>query len=291
MNGQRGFTLVELMVALAAGSLLVLTSATWLQFSGRQARSVQAALELQDVARTALDLLETEVRGAGAYGLAGPNAPWEDTIPLGSAEPALLAVGGRCIPGLAHDLLHPVQWRRWVSGTAWPLLCAASPDGRAMPESDLLTVRRALSTVTSGDRGVLWIATTPLGGRLRSDTPPASSAVATATNVPSNVRLEVSTFYVSRDATGTRNLPSLRRKRLTGGSTGPAFEDEELVPGIERLLVQLAPAPPAAGARLLTLTVSARSLRRQSTAGDGYLRLEARRLVFLRNARATPWTD
>ncbi len=290
MTRRRGFTLTELVVALAAGSLLVLTSAAWLQLSGRQARSVQAALELQEVVRTALDLLENDVRGAGAFGLAGPNATWSDTIPLGSAEPALLPVGGRCITGLAHDLTHPVQWRRWASGTAWPLLCAAGPDGRAMPDSDLLLVRRALGTVTAVDRGVLWVATTPLGGSLRSDTPPANSATTTA-NVPTSARLEVSAFYVSRDATGTRNLPSLRRKRLTGGTTGPAFEDEELVPGIERLQVQLAPSPPEAGARLLTLTVSARSLRRQSAAGDGYLRLEARRLVYLRNARATPWTD
>ena len=40
--------------------------------------------------------------------------------------------------------------------------------------------------------------------------------------------LEVSVYYVSSDSTGRRDWPSLRRKRLVGG-TRPAFQDEELV--------------------------------------------------------------
>jgi hypothetical protein len=49
--------------------------------------------------------------------------------------------------------------------------------------------------------------------------------------------LEVSVFYVSADSTGQRGLPSLRRKRLIGG-TRPAFQDEELVTGVEDLQVE-----------------------------------------------------
>jgi hypothetical protein len=41
---------------------------------------------------------------------------------------------------------------------------------------------------------------------------------------------------VSRDSTGRRDWPSLRRKRLVGG-TRPAFQDEELVSGIADLQV------------------------------------------------------
>jgi hypothetical protein len=43
---------------------------------------------------------------------------------------------------------------------------------------------------------------------------------------------------VSRDSTGRRDWPSLRRKRLVGG-TRPAFQDEELVSGIADLQIQL----------------------------------------------------
>ena len=46
----------------------------------------------------------------------------------------------------------------------------------------------------------------------------------------------MSVFYVSSDSTGRRDWPSLRRKRLVGG-TRPAFQDEELVSGITDLQV------------------------------------------------------
>ena len=51
-------------------------------------------------------------------------------------------------------------------------------------------------------------------------------------------------YYVSRDSTGRRNWPSLRRKRLVGG-TRPAFQDEELVSGIADLQVTIGLDDPA----------------------------------------------
>ena len=56
--------------------------------------------------------------------------------------------------------------------------------------------------------------------------------------------LESSVFYVSADSTGRRDWPSLRRKRLVGG-TRPAFQDEELVTGIADLQVMLGIDDPA----------------------------------------------
>ena len=48
----------------------------------------------------------------------------------------------------------------------------------------------------------------------------------------------VGVYYVSRDSTARPEWPSLRRKRLVGG-TRPAFQDEELVSGIADMQVQL----------------------------------------------------
>ena len=70
--------------------------------------------------------------------------------------------------------------------------------------------------------------------------------------------LEASVFYVSGDATGANGRPALRRKRLVGGSE-PAFQDEELVPGIEDLQVEFARAASADG----------------SGEGTGYLSIDA----------------
>ena len=288
-----GLSLVELLAALAMAGLLLAAGIQWLQWSSRAQRELQAALEVQEQTRAALDLLESEVRQAGAYGLLSARSPIDGSTLLGSSELPALAAGGRCIPSLAHDLAHPVQWKTW-SGGAWPVACAAGPDGRAMPGSAILLTRRATTALGTDDDGTLWVETTPIGGRLRNGLQgvvlksgfpePGSGLLATATPAaPAQALLVVNAFYVSRDSTGVRNQPSLRRKQLVGGTTGPRFEDEELVPGVERLAVSAVPTPSGSTGRLILLAITARSLRMPE------LKRNAQRMVLLRNGTATPW--
>ena len=112
---------------------------------------------------------------------------------------------------------------------------------------------------------------------------PASVAAVTPRGPPARHRLEVEVYYVSRDSTGARDVPSLRRKRLVGGTAGPRFEDEELAPGISRL--QVTPVAPAAdgSSRVLQILVEWQALR------DSPGLRPARRFVWIRNGRATPW--
>ena len=266
-----GMSLIELLAAVAMAGLLLMAATQWLHLSSRTARELQAALELQEQTRAALDLLETEVRQSGAYGLLSSRVTLEGSSLLGTAETSSLAVGGRCIPSLAQDLGHPVQWRTWVAG-AWPLLCTAGPDGRAMPGSDLLLTRRATAALTAEDAGALQ-PVMAVGVIPSALTPPT----------PMQTLLVVNAFYVSRDSTGVRNQPSLRRKQLIGGTNGPRFEDEELVPGIERLAVSVLPSPTGSSGRLLLLAVTSRSLR------NAALKRTAQRMVLLRNGTASPW--
>ncbi|MEY4376947.1 MAG: hypothetical protein RJB26_1497 [Pseudomonadota bacterium] len=292
MNGrQRGMSLAELLAALALAGLVLAAAAKWLQVSSKGARELQAALEVKEQIRAALDLLESELRAAGAYGLVPSRFPVDGSTPLGTPELATLATGGRCASSLAHDLAHPVQWTNWNGGT-WPLGCAAGPDGRAMSGSAVLVTRRATAALTSDDAGTLWVESTPVAGRLRSglagvvlqpQTGPQGVPTAAAPPSPAQALLVVNAFYVSRDSTGTRNQPSLRRKVLVGGTSGPRFEDEELVPGIERLSVSLPPTPAASTGRLLLVAVTACSLRTPA------LKRTAQRMVLLRNGIATPW--
>lgn len=287
-----GMSLVELLAALALAGFLLAAGTEWLQLSTRASRELQAALEVQEQTRAALDLLEGEVRQAGAYGLLSSRTRIEGETLLGQAELPAIATGGRCIPSLAQDLGHPVQWKTW-SGGPWPLACAAGPDGRGMPGSTLLVTRRATAALGTDDTGALWVETTPYSGRLRQGVqaavPPsgnvasASELPATTNPLPAQTLLVVNAFYVSRDSTGTRNRPSLRRKQLVGGIAGPRFEDEELVPGIERLSVSVVPSSSGSAGRLLLLEVTARSLRLPG------LQRHAQRMVLLRNGVATPW--
>lgn len=284
-----GLGLPEVLTALALAGLLLAAGTLWLQVTSRASRELQSVLELQEQTRAALDLVEGEVRQAGAYGLLSSRTLLDGSTPLANPEPASLAVGGRCLASLAHDLAHPVQWTTWNSGT-WPLLCAAGPDGRAMPSSDILLTRRATAALGSDDLGTLWVESTPVAGRLRSglagvvlQASPASGSSFAILPAPAQALLTVNAFYVSRDSTGVRNQPSLRRKQLLGGTAGPHFEDEELVPGIERLSVKPVPTPTASAGRLLLVAVTARSLRTPT------LKRTAQRMVFLRNGNATPW--
>jgi hypothetical protein len=163
-----------------------------------------------------------------------------------------------------------------------------------MPGSAILLTRRATTVLGTDDDGALWAETTPVSGRLRNglqgvvlqsgSTEPGSGLFATAAPpAPAQALLVVNAFYVSRDSTGVRNQPSLRRKQLVGGTTGPRFEDEELVPGVERLAVSAVPTPSGSTGRLLLLGITARSLRMPE------LKRNAQRMVLLRNGTATPW--
>jgi hypothetical protein len=51
--------------------------------------------------------------------------------------------------------------------------------------------------------------------------------------------LVVRTYYVARDSVGQRDFPALRVKSLTRSGTSAVFDEDEVMPGIEDLQVQL----------------------------------------------------
>lgn len=235
MKRHTGFSLVEVMVAallvaLAVGSALTLAA------QGRRAhRTAEARARLEDSARAALDLLAYEVRLAGYLGSLPPGSPVEGATPVGSPAPAGLTVAGNCLESLAIDLGQPIAGADGAheASAGWPLGCPPSPGGRGVPGSDTLVLRRAAVTPSGPDAGRLQLETTRRSGRLLSDGSIRAGTGATVHDV------EVSVFYVSRDSTGSPGLPSLRRKRLVGGTT-PSFQDEELVRGVGDLQVEAA---------------------------------------------------
>jgi prepilin-type N-terminal cleavage/methylation domain-containing protein len=229
----RGFSLVEVMVA-AALVALATAGALTLTAQGRRAhRTAEARARLEDSARAALDLLTYEVRHAGYLGPLVPGSPVEGATRSGSPAPAGLAVSGGCVDSLALDLAQPIAGAdgAYAATTDLPLSCRPSPGGRMVPGSDTLILRRASVEATGAAPGRLQLETTRRQGRLMSDGVARLGASASVHD------LEVSVFYVSPDSTDSRGRPSLRRKRLVGGSS-PAFQDEELVTGIADLQVE-----------------------------------------------------
>jgi hypothetical protein len=227
-----GLTLVEILVAMLL-VLAVIAGSTAFVTRGRAAhRTSESLARLEESLDAGFALLTDELRLAGYVGLAPPGTMVDGASALGSPERADLAVSGGCGPSLALDLATPIHATNggYAAAPGVPLGCRASPDGRAALQADTLVVRHASAEPATAEAGRLQLVTT-----LRA----ASLTTAGGTPLPAHTRrhdLEASVFYVSLDSTGRRGWPSLRRKRLVGG-TRPAFQDEELVSGIADLQV------------------------------------------------------
>ena len=242
MNASSGLTLVEVLIAMVL-VLVVSTASLAFVARGRAAyRAGESLAELQETLDAALAVLEPEIAMAGYLGLAPPASNVAGSSPVGSVEAAGLAVSGGCIPSLALDLAEPLSGADGVyeSDPGRPLQCRPGPDGRAMPGADTLILRRAAAVGTAREPGRLQLETSLRQARLVAD---GSSQFGTTARFHD---LEVGAYYVSADSTGRHGRPSLRRKRLVGG-TRPAFQDEELVSGIADLQVEFGIDSPGDG--------------------------------------------
>jgi hypothetical protein len=197
-------------------------------------RGSESLAQLEESLDAAFGLLVDEVRLAGYLGLAPPATFVTGSSALGSAERPELAVSGTCGASLAHDLGVPISAvdATYAAAPGVPLACRASPDGRAMPLADTLAVRHAAPQAGRAQAGRLQLETNLRTAVL------VANGIATLGSGARWHDLEVGVYYVSRDSTGRRGWPSLRRKRLVGG-TRPSFQDEELVSGIGDLQVSI----------------------------------------------------
>lgn len=240
-------TLIELLVAMAIGSLLMVGALTTFTRGQAAFRVSDSVARLQENARLALALLESDIRMAGHFGLAnradriGNRASPIQPTPFG------LAVRGDCGHNWSLDLDAVVAGTN--NGFGWDR-CA--PRGQAQPGADTLVVRRTgANPIAPGDlrTGALHL----LSGRhgdgtlFVGDSPPATAPAASASQV---YPLAVRGYYVSRnsslDAPGNPT-PSLRAKTLARSSRGPRIVDEEIVPGVEDLQVQFGVDTDSAG--------------------------------------------
>jgi hypothetical protein len=232
MNRGVGLTLVEVLVAMLL-MLVVVASALAFVARGRAAhRGGESLARLEETLDAAFALLADEIRLAGYLGLAPAGSAAEGATAAGTPEAAGLEVRGGCGPSIAHDPA-PVMAADagWNAAASVPLGCRPSPRGRQKAGTDVLVLRHAASVSSMPVAGRLQFETTLRAARLAADGVAGLGAAARWHD------LEAGIYYVSADATGRDGWPSLRRKRLVGG-TSPAFQDEELVAGISDLQVE-----------------------------------------------------
>ena len=229
-----GVTLIELLVALAIGSLLVVAGIQVFAHGRTAYRAAESIAALQESARYALTALAFDIEHAGFWGLTNDASliAGRRSLPAGP----VIAVGNDCGEDWTIDL------DLTISGTNNRYGWVCRPyQNRAAAESDTLVVRRAdVAPAVSEESGRIYVRTTRFGNGLVY-VAPAPVAPPDAAFVTIH-ELSVRGYYVSETSslsTPGNAVPSLRVKTLTGGSVGPRIVDEEIYPGIEDMQIEL----------------------------------------------------
>jgi len=232
---QTGLTLVELMVALAIGSFLMV-GAIQIYNQSRQAFVINESIaRVQETAQFAMDTIEADLRMASNWGRNSRGLAVEGRSIVGDADPSGLGLPAdalSCGADWALDLAQPIDG----DNNVYALPCGAAPGG-AQPNSDVITVRRASVQAVAPLLGTLQIQSTRIQGKIFSDgnIPGDYSAADSETH-----NLIVTSYYVAQTSALIAGVPTLRRHRLIGGgAAGPRIVDEEVAPGVENIQLQL----------------------------------------------------
>lgn len=226
---ESGVTLVELMVALAIGSFLVI-GAVQVYNQSRQAYVINDAIaRVQETAQFAMDTIEADIRMASNFGQNSRGDAIEGRSLPGTDNPKGLAAPTGCGTTWALDVARPIEG----SNNSYPLPCAAT--GGSQANSDTVTIRRATVAPVLLDATRLQIQTTRVQGELMDDgaLPTGFDATTSQTH-----NLLVNTYYVSADSTLIPGVPTLRRMTLGTQAGNPGIDDIEVAPGVENLQLQ-----------------------------------------------------
>jgi type IV pilus assembly protein PilW len=243
LQRQAGLTLVEIMVALAIGSFLII-GAVQIYTQSRQAFVVNESIaRVQETAQFAMDTIEADLRMASNWGRNSRGLAVEgrslvaDPNPNGLTEP--VGSTGSCGADWAFDLARPIDG----SDNGYNLPCGTL--GGVQGNSDLITIRRATVQPTAPEAGRLQLQSTRIQGELfeTGAVPPAFLPITNdpITGAPSSAThtLMVNSYYVSPTSTLIPGVPTLRRKTLTVQGGAPFIADQEVAPGVENIQLQL----------------------------------------------------
>jgi type IV pilus assembly protein PilW len=233
----RGFSLVEMMVSMAMGIFLV-GGALTVYVQGRATHSVNEKLaQLQDNGRLALDIVARDAmlgdfwaRTEDSNAIAGRTGDVANPMPPGFAPAA------DCYPGYYTNVEIGVDAANDDQvGADNPFTACIADDVRA-DGTDVLVVRHVDETETPradivGTR--LYMISSSVSGTLFVGSQGVPAGYAADDPVHEVV---TNAYYVGPSSTAGDDVPSLRRMTL---AAGPAIVDEELVPGVEDVQVQL----------------------------------------------------
>ena len=236
----RGMSMVELMVALTIGSFLMWGAITVYSRSRTTYQVSEQVSRLQENARYAVSVIEPDLRLANFWGLMNDPA-----LVTGAATPlqAVSALSGTTTACGTNFALNLGEIARGDNNafTLGPGRSAAcnpfnSSDvvgGTAQPGSDTITVRRVSTQASAVTPTRLQLYVTRWGGGSQVfNNGVAPGALGANAEIHDVI---VDTYYIDADSVGRPGIPALRRKNLING---PAWQDQEVISGVEDLQVQ-----------------------------------------------------
>jgi type IV pilus assembly protein PilW len=229
----QGFNLPELLIALTLGLFLVAAFLLVLQRCRTGFATNESLARLHDAARHALSVLVPDIEHAGFYGFTHSSVPrLVGDLPAGihacGANFAILL----SVPAQGSDNLYRAgDGARDCEPTATA--------GGARIGSDTLTVRHASRDAVEPHAGRLQVYS-----QARSSAGPlllfAEGRAPGPVDTDHVVRdLEVRTYYIANNSVERPAWPALRVKALTESRGAAQFRDEEILPGVEDLQVEI----------------------------------------------------
>jgi len=229
---ERGFSLIETLVAMLIGLFLLSGAVTVFMIGRNTSRTGDAVSRMQENLRYALDTIEPDIRMANFWGMTNRS----DLI-TGVALPAAggtaidLAVTNNCGNNFTANLTNYIDGRDGVYGLA----CAAVNYAAG---TDVLITRRASANQTAPVAGKLQLQTTRVGGQIFvNGAVPAGYAAAPLSETHD---LFVNAYYIGQVLPSPSGNPqwALHRQTLTSGGATGAVADQIIVTGITDLQVQ-----------------------------------------------------
>lgn len=244
----RGFTLVELMIAMVIG-LVVILGISSVYLGNRQTyNTTNAVSRLQEQSRYAAMIVRESIMHAGYYGRIENATIINGRLGAGGSYIGNLMPATRdCANGWYVDLNNAIQAPNTNGGNPFVGTClnGSSYTRTLLPNTDLLTIRRVRNETIDDDDldeidnlDFVFIRSDINRAQVfvNTGTPPTGYSAATA----QNNRLDTEMFYITPDfAVAGDGIPTLRRLHLARRNNAPFVESERIMPGVEQFQVQI----------------------------------------------------
>jgi type IV pilus assembly protein PilW len=230
----QGFTLIELMIAIAMGVSIIAGLSVFLINNIANSRTNERVTELQINGRYALDSIRQELLHAGnlAYTSAAASPP---RVSLGTLASECLEAGAP-----AESFVSNVGQAVWGSNNSNPFSSNCIPTANTVAGEDVLVVRRLADTATStpllNTSTVYFASSYPQGEPFRGSNTPSF----VITSPLENFAVQVYVYYISPYTVSANEVPKVPALyRLALDATG-TMTPQLVVSGIEHFHVQYA---------------------------------------------------